>query len=151
VKVREIMTKDLTAVERDVPVRELIFILENAEMPNMPVVDEDGKLIGFISEKDLIRAALPGYFEMLHSASFIPDMNQLARKLAQIADNPIEKYMHRDVLYVTEEDDDLRAADLIIRKGVKNLPVVDAQGRLIGRVRRIDLLRHLSGDDDPLA
>jgi len=141
-KVREIMTRDLTAVEPDVPVRELIFIFENAEVPNMPVVNEDGMLIGFISEKDLIRAALPGYFEMLHSASFIPDMNQLARKLTQIADDPIEKYMSRDVHYVTEEDDDLRAADLVIRKGVKNLPVVDENGYLVGRVRRIDLLRH---------
>jgi len=138
-QVREIMTKDITAVEREVPVRELIFILENAEMPNMPVVDEEGKLIGFISERDLIRAALPGYFEMLHSASFLPDMNQLAKKLAQIADDPIEKYMHREVHYVTEDDDDLRAAEL---EGVKNLPVVDREGRLVGRVRRIDLLRH---------
>jgi len=141
-KVREIMTRDLTAVEKDVPVRELIFILENAEMPNMPVVGDDGGLIGFISEKDLIRAALPGYFEMLHSASFIPDMNQLANKLMQIAEEPIEKYMRRDVHFVTEDDDDLRAADLVIRQGVKNLPVVDADGRLVGRVRRIDLLRH---------
>ena len=141
-KVREIMTKDLTAVERDVPVRELIFILDNAEMPNVPVVDDEGVLIGFISEKDLIRAALPGYFEMLHSASFIPDMNQLASKLAEIADEPLEKYMRSDVLSVTEQDDDLRAADLIIRKGVKNVPVVDGEGRLVGRVRRIDLLRH---------
>ncbi len=141
-KVREIMTRDLTAVERDVPVRELIFVLDNAEMPNVPVVDDEGVLIGFISEKDLIRAALPGYFEMLHSASFIPDMNQLARKLAEIADEPLEKYMRTDVLAVTEEDDDLRAADLIIRKGVKNVPVVDGEGRLVGRVRRIDLLRH---------
>ena len=141
-KVREIMTKDLTAIERDVPVRELIFILENAEMPNMPVVDDEGRLIGFISEKDMIRAALPGYFEMLHSASFIPDMNQLATKLLRIADDPVEKYMHREVFFVTEDDDDLRAADLIIRKGVKNLPVVDGDGRLVGRVRRIDLLRH---------
>lgn len=141
-KVREIMTKDLTAVEKDIPVRELIFILDNAEMPNVPVVDDEGALIGFISEKDLIRAALPGYFEMLHSASFIPDMNQLTSKLAQIADEPIEKYMHSNVLSVTEEDDDLRAADLIIRKGVKNLPVIDGEGRLVGRVRRIDLLRH---------
>ena len=141
-KVREIMTRDLTAVEKDVPVRELIFILENAEMPNMPVVGDDGSLIGFISEKDLIRAALPGYFEMLHSASFIPDMNQLATKLLQIAEEPIEKYMRTDVHYVTEDDDDLRAADLVIRQGVKNLPVVDAEGRLVGRVRRIDLLRH---------
>ncbi len=141
-KVREIMTKDLTAVEKDMPVRELIFILENAEMPNMPVVDDDGMLIGFISEKDLIRAALPGYFEMLHSASFLPDMNQLSTKLLQIADEPIEKYMRREVHYVTEDDDDLRAADLVIRQGVKNVPVVDADGRLVGRVRRIDLLRH---------
>lgn len=141
-KVREIMTRDLTAVEKDIPVRELIFILENAEMPNMPVVGDDGILLGFISEKDLIRAALPGYFEMLHSASFIPDMNQLSTKLLQIADEPIEKYMRRDVHYVTEDDDDLRAADLVIRQGVKNLPVIDAEGRLVGRVRRIDLLRH---------
>ena len=141
-KVREIMTKDLTAVEKDMPVRELIFILENAEMPNMPVVEDDGQLIGFISEKDLIRAALPGYFEMLHSASFLPDMNQLSTKLMQIAADPIEKYMRREVHYVTEDDDDLRAADLVIRQGVKNVPVVDAAGRLVGRVRRIDLLRH---------
>lgn len=141
-KVREIMTKDLTSVEKDIPVSELIFILNNAEMPNVPVVDEGGALIGFISEKDVIRAALPGYFEMLHSASFIPDMNQLSSKLSQIADEPIEKYMRPNVLCVTEDDDDLRAADLIIRKGVKNLPVVDAEGRLVGRIRRIDLLRH---------
>lgn len=142
-KVRDIMTKDLTAVEKDIPVRELIFILNNAEMPNVPVVDEDGRLTGFISEKDLIRAALPGYFEMLHSTSFIPDMNQLSRKLSQIADEPIEKFIRTTVMSVTEDDDDLQAADLIIRKGVKNVPVVDEDGRLVGRVRRIDLLRHL--------
>ena len=141
-KVRDIMTKDLTAVEKDVPVRELIFILNNANMPNMPVVDEDGKLTGFISEKDLIRAALPGYFEMLHSTSFIPDMNQLSKKLNQIADEPIEKFVRTTVMSVTDDDDDLQAADLIIRKGIKNVPVVDADGRLVGRVRRIDLLRH---------
>ncbi len=141
-KVSEIMTKDLTAVEKDIPVRELIFILNNAEMPNVPVVDEDGILTGVISEKDLIRAALPGYFEMLHSTSFIPDMNQLARKLTQIAGEPIERFIRTTVMSVTEDDDDLQAADLIIRKGVKNVPVVDADGRLVGRVRRIDLLRH---------
>ena len=141
-KVRDIMTRDLTAVEKDIPVRELIFILNNAEMPNVPVVDEDAKLIGFVSEKDLIRAALPGYFEMLHSTSFIPDMNQLSRKLTSIANEPIEKFIQTTVMSVTEDDDDLQAADLIIRKGVKNVPVVDADGRLVGRVRRIDLLRH---------
>lgn len=142
-KVREIMTKDLTSCEKGVSVRHLIFILDSAGSPNMPIVDEDNKVIGYISEKDLIKAALPGYFEMLHSTSFIPDMNQLSKKLLQIADDPIEKYMQHDVIVVTEDDSDLQAADLIIRKGVKDLPVVDAEGRLVGRLKRIDLLQHL--------
>lgn len=141
-KVRDIMTKDLTSVEPDIPIRELIFILDNARMPNVPIVDEEGKLVGIISEKDLIRAALPGYFEMLHSASFIPDMNQLARKLAEIAEDPISGYMKSTPLHVTEQDDLLQAADLIIRQGLKNLPVVDGDMHLVGRVKRIDLLKH---------
>ncbi len=142
-RVREIMTKDLTAVEKDIPVRELIFILNSADMPSMPIVDDAGVLIGVISEKDLIRAALPGYFEMLHTTSFIPDFNQLSKKLAQIAHDPIERYMRTDVITISEDDDDLQAADIIIRKNLKNLPVVDKEGRLVGVVRRIDLLRHL--------
>ena len=142
-KVREIMTKDLTAEEKTIPVRELIFILNSADMSNMPIVDEEGRLIGIISEKDLIKAALPGYFEMLHSTSFIPDMNQLAKKLVQIADDAIEKYMQFDFICVEEDDDDLQAADLIIRRNLKSLPVVDKEGRLVGVVKRIDLLEHL--------
>lgn len=142
-KVSEIMTRDLTSVEKDIPVKELIFILDSAKMSDMPIVDEEGKLIAFISTKDVIKAALPGYFEMLHSASFIPDMNQFANKLGQIADEPVEKYMHSDVICVEVNDDDLQAADLIIRKNLKSLPVVDVERRLVGVVRRIDLLHHL--------
>lgn len=139
-KVRDIMTKDLTSCEKDVSVRELIFILDSAGIPNIPIVDEEEKVIGYISEKDLIKAALPGYFEMLHTTSFIPDLNQISKKLAQIADDPVEKYMQHNAIVVTEDDDDLQAADLIIRKGTKSLPVVDSEGRLVGKVKRIDLL-----------
>ncbi len=142
-KVREIMTKDLTACEKDISVRELIFILDSAGIPNIPVVDEEEKVIGYISEKDIIKATLPGYFDMLHTASFIPDLNQISKKLAQIANDQIEKYMQHDALVVTQEDDDLQAADLIIRKNLKSLPVVDKDGRLVGLVKRIDLLRNL--------
>jgi len=142
-KVREIMTKDLTSCEKDVSVRELIFILDSARIPNIPVVDGEDKVIGYISEKDIIKAGLPSYYEMLHTTSFIPDMNQLSKKIMQIADDPIEKYMQNDAIVITEDDDTLQVADLIIRRGVKNVPVVDNEGRLVGKVRRIDLLRYL--------
>ena len=142
-KVREIMTKDLTSCEKDVSVRELIFILDSARIPNIPVVDGEEKVIGYISEKDIIKAGLPSYYEMLHTTSFIPDMNQLSKKIMQIADDPIEQYMQHDAIVITEDDDTLQVADLIIRRGVKNVPVVDSEGRLVGKVRRIDLLRYL--------
>jgi len=142
-KVREIMTKDLTSCEKDVSVRELIFILDSARIPNIPVVDGEDKVIGYISEKDIIKAGLPSYYEMLHTTSFIPDMNQLSKKIMQIADDPIEKYMQNDAIVITEDDDTLQVADLIIRRGVKNVPVVDNEGRLVRKVRRIDLLRYL--------
>lgn len=142
-KVREIMTKDLVSCEEDVSVRELIFILDSAGIPNIPIVNEDDKVVGYISENDLIKAALPGYFEMLHTTSFIPDMDQIAKKLTKIADDPVDKYMQHDIVVITEDDDDLQAADLIIRKGLKSLPVVDNEGRLVGKVTRIDLLQHL--------
>jgi len=142
-KVREIMTKDLTSCEKDVSVRELIFILNSARIPNIPVVDGEEKVIGYISEKDIIKAGLPSYYEMLHTTSFIPDLNQLSKKLMQIADDPIEKYMQHDAIVITEDGDTLQVADLIIRRGVKNVPVVDSEGRLVGKVRRIDLLRYL--------
>ncbi|MCD5415632.1 CBS domain-containing protein [Candidatus Bipolaricaulota bacterium] len=142
-KVREIMTKDLVSCEEDVSVRELIFILDSAGIPNIPIVNEDDKVVGYISENDLIKAALPGYFEMLHTTSFIPDMDQIAKKLTKIADDPVDKYMQHDIVVITEDDDDLQAADLIIRKRLKSLPVVDNEGRLVGKVTRIDLLQHL--------
>jgi len=142
-KVRDIMTKDLTSCEKDASIRELIFILDSSGVPNVAIVDEEDKVIGFISEKDIIRACLPGYFDMLHTASFIPDMNQISKKLEQISNDPVEKHMRRDLIKVSEDDDDLQAAEIIIRKNVKNLPVVDKEGRLVGQVTRIDLLRHL--------
>jgi predicted transcriptional regulator len=142
-KVRDIMTKDLTSCEKDATIRELIFILDSSGVPNMAIVDEEDKVIGFISEKDIIRACLPGYFDMLHTASFIPDMNQISKKLEQISDDPVEKHMRRDIIKVNEDDDDLQAAEIIIRKNVKNLPVLDREGHLVGQVKRIDLLRHL--------
>jgi len=142
-KVREIMTKDLTSCEKDVSVRELIFILDSARIPNIPVVDGEDKVIGYISEKDIIKAGLPSYYEMLHTTSFIPDMNQLSKKIMQIADDPIEKYMQNDAIVITEYDDTLQVADLVIRRGVKSVPVVDSERGLVGKVRRIDLLRHL--------
>lgn len=140
-KVRQIMTKDLTAVEPNTSVKELIYILNNSGLSSLPVVDEDERIIGFISERDLIEAALPGYFEMLHE-TFLPG-EKLSQKLKEIENQPVSKFMVKEVVKVEEDEDDLYVADLMIRKDLKMVPVINKDGILVGMVRRVDLLKSL--------
>ncbi len=148
-KVKELLTRDLTAIESDATVEELVCLLEASGLSGVPVVDAEGKVIGFISERDVIEAALPGYFEALAAPE--DPLGQLAQKYHQIKDKRVEELMTRDVVTVTEEDDGVTVADLMIKKNLKVVPVLDPTGRLAGVVRRIDLLQHCfiteAGDD----
>ncbi|MGB9757338.1 MAG: HPP family protein [Candidatus Bipolaricaulaceae bacterium] len=142
-KVRDFVRRDLSAVERDTPVIQVIKLLDNSGLSSLPVVDEEGKVVGVISERDLIRALIPAYVDMLHSASFLPSLDRLAKKLREIGNHPVERYMTKEVVVAHLDDTDLHVADLMLRKGLKQLPVVDEKGHLIGLVRRIDLLSRL--------
>lgn len=142
-KVRDFIRRDLSAVERGTPVIQAIKLLDNSGLSSLPVVDEEGIVVGIISERDLIRALVPEYVDMLSSASFLPSMDRLAKKLREIENHPVERYMTKGVIVVHPDDTDLYAADLMIRKGLKQLPVVDEDGHLVGLVRRIDLLSRL--------
>lgn len=142
-KVRDFLRRDLTAVEADSSVLHAIKLLENSGLSALPVVDEEGKVVGIISERDIIRALVPEYMDMLHSASFLPSLDRLTKRLKEIAAHPVARYMTKEVVVARLEDNDLHVADLMLRKGLKQLPVVDEQGRLVGVVRRIDLLSRL--------
>lgn len=139
-KVKEIMTKDLTAAEPTMTVRELIELFHQSGLSSVPVVNDEGRILGIISERDIIEGALPGYFEVLYG---ITDMNHLSQKLREIENDRIEFYMTPEVIKIEEDEDDLTAADLMIRKNVKSLPVVNKDGILVGMLRRIDLLKDL--------
>lgn len=139
-KVKEIMTKDLTSVREDETLKALIFLMEKTSLSGVPVTDERGVVVGFISERDVISAALPNYFEMLRTASYIPDINQLSRRLEEIKGDKVANYMVKDVITVGEDEEDIHVADLIIRNELNRVPVVDKDGLLSGVVQRIDLL-----------
>lgn len=139
-RVKDIMTKDLTAVRESQSLKALIFLLEKSELSGVPVIDKRGTVVGFISERDVIQAALPNYFEMLRTASYLPDINQLSRRLEEIKEDPVSEYMVEDVITVDEDEEDIHVADLIIRNELNRVPVVNEDGMLTGIVQRIDLL-----------
>ncbi len=136
------MRRDITSVEPDTPVYAAIYIMEQAGLSTLPVLDEEGRLVGIITEHDLIHAALPEYFEMLQSISFLPNLNQLRDRLREMAPKPVGEFMV-EPLFVHEDDEDLHIADLLIKRRIKQIPVVDGEGHLVGVIRRIDILSRL--------
>ena len=142
-KVGDLMIKDLTSVEPEDSMRTLVETLETSETSSVPVTDDDSRLVGIISERDVLGAAVPKYMEMLHSASFMPSFDQLADGLGRIADDPVKRHMSQKVVSVRADVDDLQAADLMLRHKLRLLPVVDGDGRLVGIVRRVDLFKHV--------
>ncbi len=142
-KVSQFMARQFPVVREEMPVREFVRALcEGAPgTSGLPVVDPEGHVVGFLSERDVLEAALPDYLDLLQSESIWPEVEQFSLKLKEVAEEPVRSYMRTDVVKVTEEEDDLYVAELMIRKGLKVLPVVDAEGKLVGLVRQVDLLK----------
>ncbi len=143
-KTYEFMRNDLTSADTETPIEEVIYLMGQSGLSSLPVLDEEGRLAGVISERDILRAALPSYFDMLHSASVLPNINQLSKALEQLADHPVSTLMVHDPVVAHPSHEDLQVAELFIRRGLKQIPVVDTEGHLLGVVRRIDLLSQLS-------
>jgi len=142
-KVSQLMVKDLTSVEADDTIRSLVETLETSETSSVPVTDAESRLVGIISERDVLAAAVPKYTELLHSASFMPNIDQLTAGLNRIADDSVKRYIIQKVVSTSADSYDLQAADLMLRNKLRLLPVVDEDGVLVGIVRRVDLFKHV--------
>ena len=139
-KVREAMIRDVSAIFEDETIEDFIVSCLRQAKTGLPVVDEDFRVVGFISESDIIRGALPSYFSLLQSASFIPDTHQFVLRLERIKDERVSEHMIKPATCVKQDDTVIYAADLLIKHNIKILPVVNDNGQLLGIVNRIFLI-----------
>lgn len=139
-KVREAMIRDVSAIFEDETIEDFIVSCLRQNKSGLPVVDDAFKVVGFLSESDVIRSALPSYFSLLQSASFIPDTHQFVLRLEKIKNDKVSLHMIKRVTCVKLDDTVIYAADLLIKNNLKILPVVDEERRLIGIVNRIFLI-----------
>jgi len=78
------MIPDLTSVSADTPIKEVVKIMSQQRMVGLPVVDNDQNVIGIITESDITKASLPGYYKELQNPSFIPDFDQFSQQYVRI-------------------------------------------------------------------
>jgi CBS domain-containing protein len=147
--VGDIMDPNPVTVSPRDDVGSLIKLLREHELPGMPVVDDDGLLVGIVTERDLILRGddadlhLPHYIEIFGGVVFLEPLQHLEDKLRKAFANKVEEMMTADVDTISPEASVHDAARLISGSGHNRLPVVE-DGKLVGIVTRVDCLEALS-------
>lgn len=136
-KAREIMTVPVVTVHVDSSVREAATLLTQRRIISLPVLDDDGRIIGIISEADLIRDRMP-HDPRSHLRPEEHEKADPARFVREI--------MSTTVICLGENADTADLAAVMLDNTIRAVPIVDG-ARVVGIVSRRDLLRTLLRDD----
>jgi CBS domain-containing protein len=135
--VRDVMTEPVVAARPDTGYKEIVEVIARFGVSALPVIDDDCHVLGVVSEADLLhKVEFTG--EDMHARLF-ERRRRSARKKA--AGDTAGELMTSPPITVGPEAPAKVAARLMDSAQVKRLPVVDAEGRLLGIVARRDLLR----------
>ncbi|AVZ76737.1 hypothetical protein SLUN_35615 [Streptomyces lunaelactis] len=142
--VSDVMTLTVVAVERGVPFKEIVRTMEQWEVSALPVLEGEGRVIGVVSEADLLPKE-----EFRDS---VPNRNEQLRRLSDLVKAgavTAEELMSAPAITVRSGATLAQAARIMAVQHVKRLPVVDDEGMLQGIVSRADLLKvFLRPDED---
>jgi len=127
-KVKEIMTRDVLTVTKDLSIRRLIKLLDKNKITGAPVVDEQGKLIGIVSSKDVIRA-------IDHLIRVHVSLDEQKEHKGQY--NWVDGLMTTDVVTAGEEDDVREVFGTMLRLQIHRIPVVK-EGKPVGIISSQD-------------
>lgn len=148
--VRDIMDADPVTVTEDTKVEEVIRLLQENELPGLPVVNEGGRCVGIVTEADLVLGDderdlhLPHYFNLFGGMVFLEPLHHFEDRLRKAFAASAKDMMTADPDTVDADATVEEAGRTIARAGHNRLPVVE-HGRLVGVVTRVDVLEALVG------
>jgi CBS-domain-containing membrane protein len=147
-KIEELMTRDVLAVRPEMSLKDVASMLAEHQISGVPVVNEQGTVPGVVSEADILvkergpdaqHGGLVGWLLGGGAA----DTDRLAARTAAEA-------MSSPATTIGPTRDVSEAARLMLERGIKRLPVVDAVGTLLGIVTRSDLVRGFARSDEDI-
>ncbi len=140
-KVRDVMTPNPQKVQPATPLSQVLEILLSADFTGLPVVDEQERPVGIITDGDLVyRAGIPIRVRLL--AQFAT--HKVGSVKEGLSQRPAKDIMTSPVVTVKEEQYLFEAVDTMLKRGLRRLPVVDAGGALAGILSRIDIFKSIS-------
>jgi len=150
----EIMDRDVPTLSPGDDARTAIDLLAKTDLGAIPVVDEERKVVGIVSESDLILGEeesdlhLPHYLNIMGGVVFVGSMKGFEQRLEKAFATQVSELMTSDPIVAHDYEAAERVAKKIADGHHNHLPVVDGDGHLSGMVTRADAIAALVADPD---
>lgn len=147
-KVKDIMAPITEYLSPDDTLQQAVRTMRSAKrwhglgVKGMVVLDDWGQLVGILAIKDILRATIPVYLDpKISRFSWDGMLEEMARR---VAGKKIKDFMSREVVIVDEEASLMTCTDLLIKKNLQRLPVVNQEGKAVGIVYIRDVYNVIS-------
>lgn len=142
------MTRDPIVVQRETPLQEAIQILAEKRISGIPVVDDGSKLVGIISETDLMwqetGVTPPAYIMFLDSVIYLQNPATYERELHKVLGQTVGEVMSKNPIAISPEQTVKQAAQLMQERNVHRLPVINSANQVVGILTRGDIVRAMA-------
>jgi predicted transcriptional regulator len=140
----DIMTTEVMTVKEETPLKELAEILYKNRINGVPVVDDEGLLVGIICESDLIRKDkklhIPTVVALFDAVFYLESSKNIEKEIKQISATTVSDLFTREVVTVDEKTLIDEIATIMTQKKIYTIPVMDGE-RLVGIVGKGDVIR----------
>ena len=140
VKAHDIMTKQVFSVKKDTPLKEVAELMAKEKISGIPVLEDDCKIAGIISEKDFLSGM--GSEDKTHFMAFVAEcLGGKGCAAFPVSLQKAEDIMTSPAIIVREGATVFEISNIFSQKNINRVPVADREGKLLGIVSRADIIR----------
>ena len=143
-RVRDIMVTDVVTIGPEATVKDLAHLLGERGVSGVPVVDDQQRLLGIVTEGDLVALDadlhFPYYIQFLDSTIYLESIRKFEHRLRKAVGAFVKDVMTTEVLTVTPDDTVRQVATIMSHHKINRVPVVDQERKLLGIVGRHDVI-----------
>ena len=142
------MTRDVHTVTESTPIDELARTFGEKGVSGFPVLDAEGDLVGVVTESDLIlqnqRLHIPTVVALFDAVIVLGRSKRLEEEVRRMTATEVGEIMTRHPVTVNTDTPVDQIATIMAERKIHTLPVLDDEGRLVGVVGKIDVVRSLA-------
>lgn len=138
-KAKDLMIKDVISLNENATVKTLLEVLMEHKIGGLPLVDQDNRLLGIVSDGDVLRYLNPKAF-VSYYVTYIEELDETLRIKSE---SPVKAIMKKKVVSVCEDDELEDVLKILAHHHFKKIPVVNEKREVVGVISRGDMIRKL--------